>query len=139
MRSITLLNIQPTLVEVKTAIKLMKNGKSAGIDGVMAEALKAGGEIVIQRLHSMLQLVWHSEKKIPLCGSVQLLPQLGKKATVVSVRITAASAYFQLLERSSCVLCNYDYRTIVNRSQEKSRLIFAHKEVAAIKSLTSDS
>lgn len=53
----------PTLVEVKTAIKLMKNGKSAGIDGVMEEALKAGGETVIQRLHLLLQLVWHSEKK----------------------------------------------------------------------------
>lgn len=130
----------PTLVEVKTAIKLMKNGKSAGIDGVMEEALKAGGETVIQRLHLLLQLVWHSEKKkIPLHGSVQLLSQLGKNVTVVSVRITAALAYFQLLERSSCALCNCDYRTIMNRSQEKSRLIFTHKEVAAIKSLPTDS
>lgn len=79
MRSITLLNIQPTLAEVKTAIKLMKNGKSAGIDGVMAEALKAGGEIVIQRLHSMLQLVWHPEKKIPTVWKRAIIAPIRKK------------------------------------------------------------
>lgn len=54
----------------------MKNGKSTGIDGVMAEALKAVGEIVIQRLHSLFQLVWHSEE----------IPTGWKHAIIVPIR-----------------------------------------------------
>ena len=37
-------NNEPTLGEVQSAIRKLKNGKSPGIDSITAELLKAGGE-----------------------------------------------------------------------------------------------
>ena len=53
---------EPTTAEIRHAIKQLKTRKAAGEDEVTAEALKAGGEILVKQLHSILQLIWHTEE-----------------------------------------------------------------------------
>ena len=69
---------EPTIEEIKLAIKQLKNNKAAGIDEVTVEMLKAGGNPVAQRLHSMLQLVWRSEE-IPAAWKRSIIIPILKK------------------------------------------------------------
>lgn len=46
-----------TTKEVAEPILLLRNTKAAGIDGVAAETLKAGGDVLIIHLQSLLKLV----------------------------------------------------------------------------------
>ena len=46
----------PSLTEVRGAISKLKSGKAAGICGIQAELLKAGGEHMVQRLHAVCHL-----------------------------------------------------------------------------------
>ena len=49
--------------EVKAAIKEMKNGKAAGVDGVTAEMLKAEEKTETPRLLTeILRNIWESEE-----------------------------------------------------------------------------
>ena len=46
--------------EIRAAIKKLKNNKSAGLDGVTAEMLKAGGETVVKALKVIIDDIWYS-------------------------------------------------------------------------------
>lgn len=54
----------PSTQEVSRAVQKLKNNKAAGIDRISAEMLKAGGEVVEERLHSLIQKIW-MEESIP--------------------------------------------------------------------------
>ena len=45
---------EPTIDEIKFAIKQLKPGKTAGPDEVIAETIKAGGKPILSRLRSLL-------------------------------------------------------------------------------------
>ena len=47
--------------KVEAAIQALKMGKSAGIDNIPAELIKAGGHIVIQILLDICNKIWEME------------------------------------------------------------------------------
>ena len=46
--------------EVKTAIRSLKNGKSADTDNILAELIKNGGEVVIDVLTTICNKIWNT-------------------------------------------------------------------------------
>ena len=79
LKSGTSLNIHTggiTKIEVRKALKSLKNGKATRVDNIPAEALKEGDEIVNQ-LHQLLNLVWTREE-IPTNWKKGLLVKLPK-------------------------------------------------------------
>uniref|UniRef100_A0A914XLD6 Endonuclease/exonuclease/phosphatase domain-containing protein n=1 Tax=Plectus sambesii TaxID=2011161 RepID=A0A914XLD6_9BILA len=115
---------EPSIEEVKIAIRLMKTGKAAGSDEVTAEALKYGGDILAQRVHSLICLMWCSNQ-IPHTWKVATIVPSSRKATQRTVTTTKGSACYPLLEKSSCVFYSYDYKNCVSRLPEKSKPDFA--------------
>ena len=55
----------PTANEVKSAIDNMKSGKAPGADGVSAEMLKAGGDVITETLTEIFKEIWE-EEEIPV-------------------------------------------------------------------------
>ena len=51
----------PTKDEIRKAIIQLKNRKSAGPDGIPAEALKADPTVSVEMLHSLFQKIWEEE------------------------------------------------------------------------------
>ena len=47
-------------IEVEAAIQALNMGKSAGIDNIPAELIKAGGHIVIQILLDICNKIWET-------------------------------------------------------------------------------
>ncbi|EYB98367.1 hypothetical protein Y032_0131g1578 [Ancylostoma ceylanicum] len=45
---------EPNIDEIRKAVRSLKNGKSPGVDNITAEAIKAGGEVLLRRLHSLI-------------------------------------------------------------------------------------
>ena len=64
--------------EIKIAIKSLKSGKASGIDEIPAEALKAGGNDIIEYLWELLNKIWNQEC-IPSEWKKGLLVKLAKK------------------------------------------------------------
>ena len=56
------MRVHPTYQEVTLAIKRPKNNKSPGSDGIPAEYLKAGGDVLAEHLHIAFQKVWSEEE-----------------------------------------------------------------------------
>ena len=52
----------PSVDEVWRSIAKLKNGKSAGMDGIPGEIWKYGGEVLLNRLHTLIVDVWESEE-----------------------------------------------------------------------------
>ena len=50
----------PSIDEVRRAVARLKGGKAAGVCGIAAELLKAGGEAMIHGLHAVLSAVWQT-------------------------------------------------------------------------------
>ena len=48
----------PTLLETRAAVNSLRGGKAAGICGIHAEFLKAGGDSAVEALHVILGSVW---------------------------------------------------------------------------------
>ena len=48
--------------EVEKAIKKLKNDKSCGVDGIPAEMIKAGGDIVVDKLWKLCNEIWKKGK-----------------------------------------------------------------------------
>ena len=53
---------EPTIGEVKTAIKTLKNSKSPGKDNIPSEIWKFGGEALENRLYKLIGMIWREEK-----------------------------------------------------------------------------
>ena len=66
---------EPTLDEVKATVRTLRNGKAPGIDQITSEAIKARGNILLQRIHSLLQTIWRTER----------IPSVWKKAVVIPI------------------------------------------------------
>lgn len=52
---------EPTREEVEKAIKMLKNNKAPGIDGLPAELIKQGGERMLTELHNLITNIWRRE------------------------------------------------------------------------------
>jgi len=48
----------PTLAEVHTAIKILRNGRASGSDNIPPEFLKVAVDPVSVRLHALIRRVW---------------------------------------------------------------------------------
>lgn len=59
------INDNITLEEVNEAVKRLSNGKAAGCDGIVTELLKNGGPIMVQCLHQLCCIIFHS-RDVPL-------------------------------------------------------------------------
>ena len=57
------MGVDPTVAEVKKAIKHMSNGKAPGQDGIPAEVYKYGGNTLVQKLTKLFCVIWN-------CGTV---------------------------------------------------------------------
>ena len=66
-----------TKEEIHKALSRLKNGKAAGTDNILAQALKEGGTGIINHLYQLLNLIWATEK-IPAEWSKGLLLKLPK-------------------------------------------------------------
>ncbi|WP_353817139.1 hypothetical protein, partial [Acinetobacter baumannii] len=64
---------EPTVDEIREAITLLRNGKAPGIDEITAEGIKAGGDVLLERLHGLIIMIWHSDQ----------IPSRWKKAITV--------------------------------------------------------
>ena len=53
---------EPTVDEVEEAVHSLGLGKAPGADQVTAEAVKAWGPILINRLHALFRKIWKSEQ-----------------------------------------------------------------------------
>jgi len=51
----------PSAVEVKIAVSSMKSGKAPGTDGMSADMVKGGGEIVVRTLKGIFEGIWEAE------------------------------------------------------------------------------
>ncbi len=67
--------IEPSLAEIVTIIKNLKNGKSPGDDGIPPEIFKYGGQKLTRKLYRLIIQIWRSEE----------IPQQFKDATIVSI------------------------------------------------------
>ncbi|XP_069999421.1 uncharacterized protein [Penaeus vannamei] len=61
-----------------TAVCLLKSGKAAGICGIPAELLKAGGEPIARGLHSVLAAIWRSDRILALRVFVERRREFGR-------------------------------------------------------------
>lgn len=115
------LSNEPSLQELKSAIKAMKCGKAAGADGIPAEVFKHGGPTLSKKLHRLFTLIWTTES-IPddlrdalivtifkkgdktVCGNyrgISLLSIAGKiLARILSQRLSHAAE--DILPESQC-------------------------------------
>jgi hypothetical protein len=66
----------PTLVEVRAAIKSLKLGRAAGSEGLRAEALKLGRDVIAPALHRQLEAVWAHDHIPAEWARTDLLPIL---------------------------------------------------------------
>ena len=48
--------------EIKSAIKSLRIGKVAGVDSIPPEAIRVGGEVSMEALHSLLNKIWRQEE-----------------------------------------------------------------------------
>ena len=72
-----------TKLEIKNAMKDMKNGKAAGVDNITVEMMKAGIDITVNVLHDLLSLIWE-EERIPEDWCKGLIVELPKKGDLTN-------------------------------------------------------
>lgn len=58
------LSANPSISEVKSAIKQLSNGKAPGEDGIPAEIFKCGSNLLISKLTDLINLIW-SQGSVP--------------------------------------------------------------------------
>ena len=69
---------RPTKGEIKTVIKMLKNGKAAGPDGIPAEAIKADIELSTNVLYNIIGNIWE-KRELPKDWREGHLVKLPKK------------------------------------------------------------
>ena len=80
--------IEPSKEEVRKSIYRLKNGKAAGGSGIVAEMMKAGGEVVEDRLWRLFRKIW-VEVEVPKdweCGVVIPLYKKGDRMNLDNYR-----------------------------------------------------
>ena len=70
----------PTTAEIKSAIRRLKDGKAAGDDLIVAGLLKAGVDVITEKVKQLLDKIWQQEK-IPDRWKKGLIVKLPKKET----------------------------------------------------------
>jgi hypothetical protein len=48
----------PTVVEIKKALKELRNGKTAGVDNISPEVMKVDLDITANMLHPLFEKIW---------------------------------------------------------------------------------
>ena len=99
------------LIEVKEALKTLKNGKAAGNDGISPELLKYGRSALAEPIFELLSRVW-DEEKVPSEWSKAVIVKLFKKGQKTKCDNWRGIA---LQSVGSKVLC----QIILNRIQSK--------------------
>lgn len=72
-------NNESTTDEQESAIKSLRNGKTRGLDNIMAQVVKAGGNRLM-RQHTLLNHIWKSEN-IPSRWEKVIIVSFFKKET----------------------------------------------------------
>ncbi|KAK6019872.1 endonuclease/exonuclease/phosphatase family protein, partial [Ostertagia ostertagi] len=75
----------PSMEEVRAAVMSLKNRKAAGVDNVTAEAIKAGGEVLVQRLHRLMCRVWQTEV-VPTTWKRSIIVPIHKKGDITECK-----------------------------------------------------
>ncbi|XP_039452865.2 uncharacterized protein LOC120431811 [Culex pipiens pallens] len=92
----------PTLEEVAKAVKELKNGKSAGKDGLPAELFKHGSTRMTEILHQIILRIW-CEEQLPtdwLDGLVTPIYKKGQRLDCANYRgITILNAAYKVFSR----------------------------------------
>ena len=52
----------PDVLDIEMVIQSMSNNKSPGIDNIPAELYKKGGGLLINKIHSLIKVIWREEK-----------------------------------------------------------------------------
>ena len=89
----------PTAEEVAEAVRQLKHNKAPGWNEITAELLKLGGDIMVQWLTQLSQIIWLSEE-VPADWRKQLTIPLHKKAAMRTVTTLGALLYLVFQERS---------------------------------------
>ena len=71
--------------EVETAIQKLKRNKSPGEDGITAEMVKAGGDVLVQEIHSLCKQAWE-EGRVPNEWLKSVLIPIPKKGNVTECK-----------------------------------------------------
>ena len=66
---------EPTLGEVKEAVKKLKSGKAPGIDNITAELLKTDIEFSTIKIHKLLSKIWKFE----------VIPEAWRKGLIIKL------------------------------------------------------
>lgn len=53
-----LMDLTPTIDEVRLSLKQLNSGKAPGLDGIPTELLQHGGENILSAIHNMITLFW---------------------------------------------------------------------------------
>ena len=107
----------PNEEEVRTALKLMKNGRAPGADGISAELLKLGGDTVVQWLLHLATVVWE-EERVPEDWVKQLTIPLHKKGSMQDCDNYRGIA---LLSVPGKVFCRVIQRRLAKRAEKMLR------------------
>jgi len=108
----------PSFHEVHKAVKGLRNNIAAGPDGISAEILKYGGDLLLHRLHRIICAAWTSGK----------LPQQWKDATIVTIykckgdkSVCGNSRGISLLSVAGKVLARVTLRRLLTQVAETVR------------------
>lgn len=108
---------EPSMKEIRTAILDLKNNKAPGIDEVTPEALKYGGEIIVERLHALLRLIWRSEA-VPTSWKKAIIIPIFKKGDKTDCKNYRGISLLSILGK---VFMKIIHRRVLKRREEAAR------------------
>ena len=95
----------PTLSEVKTALSRLKNHKSPGSDGISAEMLKSGGDVLSEHIYEIIGNIWRKEI-LPEDWNVSIVFPIYKKGSAKDCTnyrgISILNTAYKILSRILC-------------------------------------
>jgi hypothetical protein len=100
----------PSLEEVKAAIKKQRINKSPGADNIQSELLKGSGEIFMERLHGLFLEVWKKEE-MPEDWKKGILCPIHKKGDILECKNCRG---ISLLSTAYKVLSNIIYTPLLH-------------------------
>jgi hypothetical protein len=67
----------PDILDTETAVQSMNNNKAPGIDNIPAELYKRGGDLLLNKIHSLNKGIW-KEEKIPTEWTMNIIVPIYK-------------------------------------------------------------